>query len=83
MNPRLDNLEWVTRAQNHAHAIKMGLWKPCRGESNGFSKLKEQDIETIRLLITHGIKQKYIAEFFGVTQENISYIAIGQAWTHI
>ena len=75
-NNSVDNLEWVTCKENVAHSIE-----EYRGERNGFSKLTEEDVSSIKFLIREGsMPQKEIAELFRISEANISSIKHGNTW---
>ena len=78
-NNRSDNLEYVTRSENHLHAYRIGLQKPTNGEINGNTKLTKEDVRAIRRRLG-GEFQREIAKDFGVTQANISCIACSKSW---
>lgn len=46
---RVENLEWVSHAENIQHAYKIGLLAPKVGSLNGMAKLTEKDVRKIRL----------------------------------
>jgi hypothetical protein len=52
----------------------------AKGEKLGISKLKEDDVRKIRELIGTMSMGK-IADKFGVTKSNISYIKRGKSWS--
>ena len=79
---RLANLEWVTRKENNAHAVRNGLWHPHRGEAHGMAKLKATDIPVIRAL--QGKEgPAATARRYGVTGTAISMIWKRINWKHI
>jgi hypothetical protein len=79
---RVENLEWVTRAENNAHAVAMGLWRPHKGEAHGRAKLKAADIPVIRAL--EGKEgPTSISRRYGVTGETIRGIWSKRLWKHI
>lgn len=80
-NNRLDNLEWVTEAENKKHAAAIGLMS--RGERRYNSKLSAADIIKIRELFYGGALQKDIATKFGIDQPNVSRIVRKLAWKHV
>lgn len=78
---RLQNLEWVTRGDNHRHAYRTLGRKPVRnfGERNGQAKLTKEQVVQVRLRYAlGGVTQKQIAAEFGVTQAAISMILTGR-----
>jgi hypothetical protein len=79
-NNRLENLEWVTPAQNGHHASVAGLM-PC-GERHGRVKLTEADVRTIKSLRGH-VTGRELAKRFGVVEATISMILAGKRWHHI
>jgi len=80
---RVENLEWVTAAQNTRHAIA-DLGKTRSGEDNGFSKLADEDVIEIRKLYATGrYTQAELGEMFGVDQTTISLIVNRVTWQHV
>lgn len=68
---RAENLEWVTRSENVAHAHRIGLHPP------GQPKLRLLTVEQarqVRTLHRNGVKQTLIAEQFGVSKAVIGGI---------
>jgi group I intron endonuclease len=53
------------------------------GESNPKSKLTEQDVKEIKILLKKGKSQSDIAKMFGVSKHAISKIYLGKTWTHV
>ena len=80
---RLDNLEYVTPAENNNHARRCGLWRPARGEEHGFSKLTDEAVLEMRRLARAGVSLEKIAPRYGVTASNVSLIVRGKRWAHI
>ncbi len=75
---RVENLEQVTHSENHAHAIRTGLWHPPVGLQSGRGKLSNEDIWTIRNLLSDGTYlQREIASMYGVRPNQISRIKTG------
>lgn len=77
-NPRLDNLEYVTKAGNARHAIAAGR-RVARGEGNN-SKLTEQQVREIRAAT--GTLQR-IADRFGIATPTVYHIRKRNTWRHI
>lgn len=85
LDPRADNLEWVTPRQNVHHArdvlgVKFFPGDRARGENNGKAKLTENKVRQVKLLLEEGVPVKRIAAQFGVHHSQISRIKSGQAW---
>ena len=81
-NNRLENLEYVTRQENLAHAFRLGLI--ARGEDSGLSKLTEDGVHQIRRLINEGeFTQKEIGAMYGVCQVTISHIKHNKVWSYL
>lgn len=83
-NNSLENLEWVTATENMKHAIETNLLKPPRGITHGMSKLTEEDIKAIiLLLLEEKTTQKEIAKQFNVLENTISRIKSKKRWEHL
>jgi len=54
-----------------------------RGEYNGFSRLSEDDVLTIRRMGSEGISSSFIAESHNIKQGTVRRIITGKAWPHI
>lgn len=79
-NNCIGNLEYVTHADNMAHARKTGLWKTARGERSGNHKLTEVQVSFIK---SSNLTQRKLAELFGISQIAIYYIKSGKNWSHV
>lgn len=79
-NNRADNLEWVTGAENIAHAVENGL--TARGERHARAKLTEADILDIRNRRKDASLSE-LADAFGVTRATIANICAGRSWSHV
>jgi hypothetical protein len=71
---RVENLEWLTRSDNHKHAIKTGLRK---------TKLSENQVLEILDMLDAGVPQTEIAEIFNIAQSTVSMIKSGRRWSHL
>jgi hypothetical protein len=85
---RLENLEYTTPLQNVRHSLEIGLRKrsllPKREPlSRRPRKLKPENVREIRLLLSSGKTNKFIAEQFGVSHQIISSIKVGRRWSAI
>ena len=81
-NNKLNNLEYMTRSQNHWHAAEMGL--AYRGEKNGMHRLTVEKVKGIKLLLLEGIlSQQKIADKFDVCVGTINLIKMGKTWKFV
>ena len=79
---RVDNLEWCTQKENVKHALDTGLSNPPTGENNGMCKITKADAMEIKYG-HQGMKQKDIAEIYGIHQSHVCRIRLGKLWGHI
>ena len=79
-NPRLDNLEYLTRSENGLHAFAVGL--NHRGEKHGQAKLSDVQIAEIDALIGTMSLRK-IGAIYGVSGQTILNIKKRKCWQHI
>lgn len=83
LNNHINNLEWCTQSENEIHAYKIGLKISLKGEDHGRSKLNENNIKEIRILLKNeNYSQRRIAEIFSISQQQISRIKLGQRWNY-
>jgi hypothetical protein len=75
-NNRIENLEYVTHAENMAHAARAGLM--VRGERHPNAKLSDSLVETIRVERAAGASVTGLALTYGVAPSTISQICSGQ-----
>ena len=78
---RLENLEYCTPSENTRHAYKLSLINR-KGEKNGYSKLKNEDVIFIRKN-KNKYSKKELAEMFIISQKTISDILIDKTWVNI
>lgn len=82
-NPRLDNLEYVTRSGNIRHAFHTGLLSR-KGERNSKAVLTDDDVLAIRSEYTGKYGQcASFARRHGVSHAAIQDIVHGRSWTHL
>jgi DNA-binding NarL/FixJ family response regulator len=76
------NLEYMTRKENVAHAMRMGLMKPSRTRLKhiGISqrKLSIEQAKEIQRLYANGHLQKHLAEQFYVSKTTIRNVIFGR-----
>lgn len=82
-DPRLENLEYVTRSQNLRHAYDVLKRIINNGSEHGMSKLTEVDIPVIRSMRAEGHSLQKIADTFRVNVPSISLIINGKTWRHV
>ena len=83
---RLENLKWGTKSENAKdavlHGTSAGFQK--KGEQNHNAKLTEDQVRLIYASYHNGLHtQQELADYFGVSQQHISKIILGNRWTHI
>jgi hypothetical protein len=80
----VENLEYVTRSENARHAIKLGLWTVKRGQTNGHSKLTNEQVIAIRSrYASESISQTDLAKEYSVDRTLIGLIVRRKVWTHL
>lgn len=82
---RVDNLEWVTQADNIRHAYKyLGLAdKLPRGEAHHNTTLTKAQVIQMRKLHEAGHSQNSLARKFGITQASVWRIVHRITWSHV
>lgn len=84
LNNRSSNLEWVTNSQNSRHAFESGLRKGRKGSESEFSKIDENDVLQIILLIAKSnLTMKQIGERYGISKTAVMHINKGSTWSHV
>lgn len=80
---RIENLEWVTRQENHKH-LKEVLQHSFKGELNSQNKLSKAEVMNIKNKINWqwGEKTK-LANSLGVFPSCISQILSNKSWRHL
>ena len=77
-NNDVSNLEWVTGSENIRHAIRTGLSTFKKGDNNSTCKLKDKDVQQIKVLRQNGLNYYQIAEKYGVSFGHIGRIIRGE-----
>lgn len=81
LNARLDNLEYVTHAENMAHSTKSGM--SPRGEESANTHLTDADVLEIRRLDSDGVGLPEICEMFNIARATACQIVTGATWSHL
>lgn len=77
---RAENLEWICRSGNVAHAYRNGL-ACAKGERNGQAKLTRDQVEQIRAAATgRRGEQVELARRFNVSTTTIRGVISGRVW---
>lgn len=79
---RAENLEWCTQSENIRHAYRTKLMSKTFNECYN-SLLSELQVRDIRLMLKNKIKQRTIAEIFGVGEQIISRIKHNKGYVGI
>ena len=79
LNNNINNLEWVTRAENAKHAGANGLMPS--GEKNHTVVLSKSDVnKIIKLRYIHKLEVEDIANLFDVSISHLSQVVNGDTW---
>jgi hypothetical protein len=82
-NPRLENLEYVTRSENYRHALTKLGFKPPHGERHWACKLNEGLIREIRARCDAGERQMDVAAELNLRRSYVSQIVNRIRWKHV
>lgn len=82
LDNRPENLEWLTLADNSAHAWATGL-VDLRGEKHPTHKLTQKQVIHIRKALRLGVPANSLAIIAGVNATTVHYIAQGKRWKHL
>lgn len=82
LNNNFKNLNYITAADNCAHAVVNGLCD-VKGEKHGMSKLTNEKVKQIYDLRNSGKSSYKLAAEFNISRRQISDILNGKAWKHI
>jgi hypothetical protein len=78
LDNRIENLEWVSHAENNQHAFYIGLNR--KGEEHSSSKLTEKEVLEIR---SSGLSSCKLAKIYNVSSKCILNIKNNKSWKHI
>ena len=79
-NNRADNLEWLTRKENLAYAVKLGHHN--QGERNGGVKITVDTVHAILKGLADGRTGRSLAHEFHLSTAQISRIRTGKRWAN-
>ncbi len=83
-NNAVENLEYLTCKENHAHSWReLGRKPPHQGEKTHFAKLTDNDVIQIRRLRKDGLTYADIASRFNTKEANVWHICAGRTWKHL
>jgi elongation factor P hydroxylase len=82
LDNRPENLEWMTLAENSAHAWKTGLVN-LRGENTPSHKLTQRQVIHIRRALRLGVPANSLAIIANVNASTVYQIEWGKRWNHI
>lgn len=86
-NNRPDNLEYLSRSDNHRHAFKLGLSKsPFTGRMGAkhfMAKLTDRDVLALREDFSAGVSRRDLAIKYGISYYTVWDITTRRSWTHI
>ena len=79
-----DNIQDMVKKGRKAKVENLFTIDPPKGEKNPMAKLTEKQVLQIKKLLSDGIlKQKEIAEIYGVESSRISSINKNKSWKHL
>ncbi len=79
---KVENLEWVTAAQNQQHSFRMGLQKMGKGSENPNAILTLEQVKEIRrLYVPTKYSQRRLAKEFNVSRSCIDDIVTNRNWS--
>ncbi len=78
---RLVNLKWGTAQENSDDKRRHGT--VLRGEDLSASKLTEESVRMIRLLVRVGFRREDVAHAFGISHNNVCTVVRRATWQHV
>lgn len=88
----VENLEWITVADNNRHAQRTGLhpgppnpekYEIAKGSRHGMSKINEEDVKEMKKLFSQGLRKCDIARKFFLSETTTGKILNGKLWKHV
>jgi hypothetical protein len=83
LNNHIDNLEYVTPAENIRHAQRTGLMKKQYGEHTSGAKITDEDVLKIIELRKKGYSIGKLITMFPVKVQTLAHIFHGRTWSHL
>lgn len=80
-NNRVDNLEWLTAAENIRHAVQTELKQ--KGEKLYNASVTDEQVHEICRLLQDNLTVKDIAERYDITKDAVRKIRAGDTYFHI
>lgn len=80
---RLENLEWVTHAQNIKHAYDNGLHGIYRGSAASSALLDDAQVIQVLEMSANGMRHRQIAESLGIGHRCVADIVAGKTYAYI
>lgn len=82
LNNHVSNLEWISAAENCAHAVRIGLYN-IKGSKHPQAKVNEEQVLEMRKMHDEGYTSTQIANKFGISPRNTRDIVSKRLWKHI
>jgi predicted XRE-type DNA-binding protein len=80
MNSTPDNLYWGTAKENQQDRLRHPT--TGAGEAHPLARITAANVIEIRELLAKQVKQREIADRFGISQPQVSNIGTGRRWVH-
>jgi hypothetical protein len=82
-NNRVDNLEYLSRSDNHRHAFKLGLAKSpftgVHGDAHRNTKISDADVKLLREQFSNGVSRRALATQYGISYYTVWDITTGRS----